>query len=55
LGDNIQLINAQDALADARDNYAQTLAQYDQARLNYFAALGTPEQFDLSVNHEGKD
>jgi len=50
LGDNTQLIDAQDALADARDKYVQTLAQYDQARLNYFAAVGNPKQFDLSVD-----
>jgi len=50
LGDNIQLINAQDALADAKDKYVQTEAQYDQAQLNYFAALGEPRQFDLSTN-----
>jgi len=48
LGDNIQVINAQDALADARDKYVQTVAQYDQAQLNYFAAVGDPRQFDLT-------
>jgi outer membrane protein len=52
LGNNIQLIHAQVALADARDKYVQTLAQYDQAQLNYFAALGDPRQFDLSVKEE---
>ena len=49
LGDNIQVINAQDALVDARDKYVQALAQYDQAQLNYFAAVGEPKSFDLST------
>ncbi len=53
LGDNLQLIDAQDALADAKDKYVQTLAQYDQAQLNYFGALGNPRQFDLS--NEGRE
>jgi len=52
LGDNIQVINAQDALADARDKYIQTESQYDQAQLNYFGALGNPRQFNLSGNDE---
>jgi len=55
LGDNIQVINAQVSLADARDKYAQTLAQYDQAQLNYFAALGEARQFNLSVNAQGRE
>jgi outer membrane protein len=50
LGDNTQVIDAQVALTDAKDKYVQTLAQYDQAQLNYFAALGDPKQFDLSVD-----
>jgi outer membrane protein len=50
LGDNTQVIDAQDKLADARDKYVQSLALYDQAQLNYFAAVGDPRQFDLSVN-----
>jgi len=56
LGDNTQLINAQVVLADAKDKYVQTLALYDQAQLNYFAAIGKPQQFDLSIKkNEGKN
>ena len=47
IGDNTQLINAQVALADSKDKYVQTLALYDQAQLNYFAAIGKPQDFDL--------
>ena len=47
LGDNIQVIDAQDALADSKDKYVQALAQYDQAELNYFGALGDPRGFEL--------
>jgi len=55
LGDNIQVIDAQAALADAKDKYIQTLAEYDQAQLNYFGALGNPGQFDLAItNKEGR-
>jgi len=52
LGDNIQLVDAQDALADARDKYVQSLAQYNQAQLNYFGAVGEPRQFDLKESDE---
>lgn len=48
LGDNIQLIDAQVALADARDQFVQSEAQYNQAQLNYFAAVGHPRQFILA-------
>jgi len=54
LGDNTQLIDAQVALADARDKYVQTEAQFDQAQLNYFASIGEPQQFDLSIKKEDK-
>jgi len=50
LGDNTQVINAQDKMADAREKYVQAEAQYDQAKLNYFAALGDARQFELSGN-----
>lgn len=47
LGDNTQVIHAQTALADARSKYVQALAEYNQAKLNYFGALGVPQKFDL--------
>jgi len=53
LGDNIQVINAQVSLADARDQFVQAEAQYNQAQLNYFAAVGHPRQFVLSNMKEG--
>ena len=49
LGDNTQLIHAQVALADSKDKFVQTQALYDQAQLNYFAALGAPRNFNLST------
>ena len=52
LGDNTQVINAQVSLANARDKYVQTLAQYEQARLNYFGAIGDPRRFDLTFNNK---
>jgi outer membrane protein len=56
VGNNTDVINAETILSNAHDFYVQTLAQYNQAQLNYFAALGDPMQFNLPMNEkEGKN
>jgi outer membrane protein TolC len=45
VGDNIEVVNAQTSLADARDSETNALAQYNAARINLAAALGRAEQF----------
>lgn len=45
LGDNIEVTNAQTALANARDVRIQALYQYTAARINLAAALGRIEAF----------
>lgn len=45
VADNLEIINAQTALANARDAQVQALAQYNAARLNLAAAQGRAETF----------
>lgn len=45
VGDNIEVINAQTALANARDAQIAALAQYNAARVNLSVALGQVESF----------
>lgn len=45
VADNIEVINAQTALANARDSQVTALAQYNASRINLAAALGRAEQF----------
>lgn len=50
IDDNIEVIDAETVLAQARDSYAQALAQYEQACLNLYGALGDAGGFDLKTN-----
>jgi len=45
VADNLEVINAQTSLADARDAQVMALAQYNAARLKLAAALGRAESF----------
>jgi outer membrane protein TolC len=45
VGDNIEVINAQTALANARDSQVTALTQHNAARINLAAALGRVEDF----------
>jgi len=45
VGDNLEVINAQTALANARDAQVAALAEYNAARLNLAASLGRAETF----------
>jgi outer membrane protein TolC len=45
VADNLEVINAQASLANARDAQVQALAQYNAARLNLAASQGRAEQF----------
>ena len=45
VADNLEVVNAQTALANARDAQVTALARYNAARLNLAAALGRAEQF----------
>jgi len=45
VADNIEVINAQTALEQARDAVTNALAQYNTARINLAVALGTIETF----------
>lgn len=45
--DNIEVVNAQTSLADARNQVVSALAAYNQARVNLAAALGRAESFRL--------
>jgi outer membrane protein TolC len=45
VGDNIEVINAQTALANSRDAQVLALTQYNAARINLSAALGRAEEF----------
>jgi outer membrane protein TolC len=45
VGDNLEVINAQTALAGARDSQVTALTQYNAARLNLAAATGRAEAF----------
>ncbi len=48
IGDNIEVVNAQTVLADAKDSYVQALGQYEQACLNLYGALGNAKDFSLT-------
>ncbi|HEX8180297.1 MAG TPA: TolC family protein [Pyrinomonadaceae bacterium] len=45
VADNLEVVNAQTALANARDEQVTALAQYNGARLNLAAALGRATSF----------
>jgi outer membrane protein TolC len=45
VGDNIQVLNAQTALARALDDQVDAFARYDTARVNLAAALGHMQEF----------
>lgn len=45
LGDNVEVVTAQTAVADARDAEATALTRYNAARINLAAAVGQPETF----------
>ena len=45
VGDNLDVVSAQTALANARDAQVTALAQHNAARLNLAAALGRAEEF----------
>jgi outer membrane protein TolC len=45
VADNLEIVNAQTTLANARDAQVTALAQYNAARLNLAAALGHAESF----------
>ena len=53
IGNNVELVDAQAGLARAHSDYITALAQYQTARVNRFAALGTTGAFDLK--HEKGD
>jgi outer membrane protein TolC len=46
-GDNIQVIQAQTVLAQAREDEVESLARYNTARVNLAAALGEAQKFKL--------
>lgn len=48
VGDNIEVVNAQSNLADARNSRIDALAAYTRARINLAAALGHARQFSLT-------
>jgi len=48
IGDNIEVIDAQTALARARQQYVAMLFQYNSARVNLYSALGNIDTFTLS-------
>jgi outer membrane protein TolC len=45
IADNLEVVNAQTSLANARDAQVQALADYNASRLNLAAALGRAEAF----------
>ena len=45
VGDNIEVVNAQTSLANARDSQVTALAQHNAARINIAAALGRVQDF----------
>lgn len=47
IGDNLEVLGAQAALARARDAYINALVHYQTSRMNLFSALGRPEDFSL--------
>lgn len=48
VGDNIEVVDAQSNLADARNRRIDALAEYTRARINLSAALGRAQQFSLT-------
>ena len=48
VGDNVEVVDAQSSLADARNNRINALAEYTRARINLAAALGRAQQFSLT-------
>ena len=47
VADNIEVTNAQTALENARQNVVSSLAQFNIARLDLFAAVGRAENFSF--------
>ena len=47
VSDNVEVVDAQAALAEARDTRVSALAEYARARINLAAALGRARQFSL--------
>ena len=47
VGDNIEVLHAQTALADARDQYVAALTRYHTARINLYFSLGKTDAFYL--------
>jgi outer membrane protein TolC len=45
VGDNIEVVNAQTALENARQTYVSSLTQFNVARVNLAVAVGHPEDF----------
>jgi outer membrane protein TolC len=48
LGDNIEVINAETALTDARNQQVSALADFNRSRINLAAALGHAQTFNLT-------
>lgn len=48
VGDNVEVVDAQSNLADARYSRIDALAEYTRARINLAAALGRAQQFSLT-------
>ena len=55
IGDNIEVVNAQTALAEARSQYVTSLMQYHTARINFYFALGETESFYLQDVQQKKE
>jgi outer membrane protein TolC len=55
LGDNVEVISAQTALARARDTYISALTEYHVARLNLCFALGQTGSFNLQNADQEKE
>jgi outer membrane protein TolC len=53
IGDNLEVANAQTALARARQQYVAVLFQYNTARVNLYSALGNIEAFSLDAKKGG--
>ncbi|HET7313705.1 TolC family protein [Salinisphaera sp.] len=48
VGDNVEVVDAQSNLADARNGRIDALAEYTRARINLAAAFGRAQQFSLT-------
>jgi outer membrane protein TolC len=55
INDNIEVINAQTSLAQARDQYVVALTQYHTARINLYFALGQTDSFYLQDIVQNKE